>query len=146
MEPQQLNKWYGDGNDGSCPTEQQWRSILSQPAHSPIVLINFFKLRELARYDTAASSTQASISGADAFNQYASVSIPTMESVGGKFLHVGSFGGVFLGNDAQWDIVAIGSYPNLDALLALYTDKHYRQAFKHRTAACEYQQVLIAGV
>jgi len=152
---QKLLDWYGDGSDGSCPTPEQWSRILDRPVDRPITLINFFKLREKAHYDTPENTSannasadpgaDASASGMDAFNSYASVSMPTMERVGGTFLHAGPYVGTFLGDDENWDIVAIGAYPNLDAFLGLYTDAGYRTAFAHRVAACERQKVMICA-
>lgn len=141
---QQLGEWYGDGSDGSCPTKQQWASILSQPDNKPVTLINFFKIRPSALYSIQMGGNDMNLAGMDAFNRYAEVSIPTMEKVGGKFLHVGPFAGTFLGEDENWDVVAIGSYPNLTSLLNLYTNADYRDVFHHRTAACERQKVLYA--
>jgi len=142
---QQLCEWYGDGSDGSCPTVAQWRRILAQPFDKPITLVNFFKLRANARYEEDGIETDAPGSGNDAFGRYAAVSIPTMEKIGGSFLHVGPFVGAFLGAEEDWDIIAIGAYPNLDSFLGLYTDAEYRNAFAHRTAACERQKVLICA-
>lgn len=134
---EQLSQWYDDGTEGAYPTTEQWEAILALPADKPIVLINFFKLREKAHYLSSADRFNTEISGEEAFNQYAQVSIPTMERVGGKFLHVGTYKGMFIGEDEFWDVIAIGSYPNLKTLLALYQDESYRQSFIHRTAACE---------
>ena len=139
---QQLCEWYGDGSDGSSPTAAQWNRILAQPLNQPITLINFFKLRKNALYDSNDVHSGIPVTGSEAFDSYATVSIPTMQKIGGKFLHVGPFSGTFLGNEEDWDMVAIGVYPNLEALLALYTDEDYRRAFTHRTAACERQTVL----
>ncbi|WFE89799.1 DUF1330 domain-containing protein [Roseibium porphyridii] len=135
----QLTAWYSDAPDDSRPSEEQWRSILERPSDAPITLINFFKLRGLA------DNGDAGATGQDAFNAYAEVSIPTMERVGGKFLFVGAFGGMFLGAEEDWDVIAIGSYPNLQALIDLYSDANYRKAFVHRTAACERQKVIVGN-
>ena len=141
----QFSQWYGDGADGMCPTVAQWEHILKQPKEKPITLINYFKLRERALYRDEAGKSDGAVSGQAAFDSYAAVSIPTMERVGGNFLFVGPFGGTFLGETESWDIVAIGSYPTLNALIDLYSDKDYRTAFPHRTAACERQKVLFCG-
>lgn len=85
------------------------------------------------------------VSGEEAFNRYASVSVPTLERVGGHFLHVGPFAGQFIGEDEDWDIIAIGSYPGRQALVDLYSDEGYRSVFVHRIAACARQKVLMAG-
>lgn len=142
---QQLCAWYGDGHDGSSPKADQWRLILERPANQPITLINFFKFRSIAEYPQDNHQISENISGQDAFNQYASISIPTMERVGGRFLLVGPYEGVFLGQDEDWDLVAIGSYPNLESFMGLHTDLDYRNAYCHRKAACEHQKVILCS-
>ncbi|QTD57327.1 DUF1330 domain-containing protein [Parasphingorhabdus cellanae] len=141
---QQFIDWYGEGSNGASPTEQQWRQILTLPENEPVTLINFFKLNETANYPARSDTFETSVSGEEAFNRYAEVSVPTMERVGGKFLHVGPFSGMFIGEEEHWDIVAIGAYPDLHALVSLYSDEGYRAAFIHRTAACARQKVLVA--
>jgi len=137
----QFAQWYGPGIDGSSPTEHQWTQILARDPDKPVTLINFFKLRKKADY----SEEEADTSGQEAFASYASVSVPAMERAGGSFLYVGPFQGMFLGEAEDWDLVAIGAYPDLKALTALYSDETYRSAFHHRTAACERQKVIVCG-
>jgi len=141
LDAAQFTEWYGPGSDGSSPTESQWAQILSRPAEKPVTLINFFKLRAMADYPKASNSA----TGQEAFASYASVSVPAMERAGGHFLFVGPFQGNFLGENEDWDIVAIGAYPDLKSLAALYSDEIYRQAFHHRTAACARQKVMVCG-
>lgn len=137
----QLVDWYGQGAQGSAPLPAQWAQMLARDAAAPVTLINFFKFRDVADYGTAGST----MSGEEAFGQYAAVSIPTMERVGGTFLMVAPFEATLIGEDEDWDLVAIGAYPNLQAFLDLYQDAAYREAFRHRTAACARQKVLIAN-
>lgn len=137
----QLCEWYGDGRDGACPTPAQWRQILERPAAKALTLINFFRLREVAAYQDAAETA----SGQEAFARYAEVSMPTMERVGGRFLLVGPYEGMFLGEPEDWDLIAVGSYPDSDAFMALYGDPGYRAAFRHRTAACARQKVVVCA-
>lgn len=137
----QFTRWYGSGSDGSSPTEAQWQRLLEKAPETPVTLINFFKLRDKAVYPDGTQD----VSGQDAFASYAAVSLPAMERAGGRFLHVGPFKGMFLGSEEDWDLVAVGAYPNLEALVALYADELYRGAFHHRTAACARQKVLISG-
>ncbi|CTQ54935.1 hypothetical protein LP7551_03474 [Roseibium album] len=137
----QFTEWYGAGLDGNSPTLNQWSDVLARPSDKPVTLINFFKLRKEANY----SDGTKGVSGEEAFGNYAATSVPTMERVGGKFLFVGPYKGMFLGDDEDWDLVAIGSYPDLNTLIALYSDESYRGAFHHRTAACERQKVIVCG-
>ncbi|MBN9670908.1 DUF1330 domain-containing protein [Roseibium aggregatum] len=137
----QFTEWYGPGNDGNCPTGSQWTRILNRSPEQPLTLINFFKFRGKAAYEDKTPE----VSGQQAFSDYAAVSLPAMQRAGGKFLFVGPYQGMFLGDDEDWDLVAIGAYPNLKSFMALYSDDHYRRAFHHRTAACERQKVMICG-
>ncbi|MES0809209.1 DUF1330 domain-containing protein [Roseibium sp. SCPC15] len=133
--------WYGDGTTGESPTSQQWQSILGRADDKPVTLINFFKLREVADYGDGKSD----LTGEQAFAKYAEVSIPTMERVGGRFLFVGPHQGSFLGNNEDWDLIAIGTYPDLKAFKELYADEGYRKVFHHRSAACADQKVIVCG-
>lgn len=116
------------------PTELQWKRMLSGPAGAPVTLINFFKLRPAA----------GSSSGMQEMMSYAAVSGPTLQKVGGRFLLSGPFEGTFMGDDEDWDIVAIASYPSREALVALHEDAAYREAWSHRVAAVQRQRVVIA--
>ena len=138
-----LIAWYGDGADGSSPTADQWRHVLERPANSPLTLVNFFKLRERAVYAQDFPNVETACSGRAAFDRYAAVSMPTLEKVGGRFLLVAPFEGMVVGDYEDWDLVAVGAYPNGDALLALFEDADYRACFAHRTAACERQKVFL---
>ena len=124
---------------GQGPTAAQWRRVLSGPAGAPITLINFFKLRPIAR------SADGETSGMQAMMQYAAVSGPTLARVGGRFLLTGAFETTLMGEDEQWDLVAIATYPDRAALLALFDDDAYRAAWTHRVAAVERQRVIIAA-
>lgn len=142
---EQFCEWYGDGMDGASPTRAQWIEVLKREPEAPIVLINFFKLRPQAEYGADHDGAADAGSGQDAFDRYAAVSMPTMHRLGGEFLHVGPEAGTFIGTDEAWDMVAIGRYPNLEAFTSLYADPAYREAFRHRTAACARQQVVLCG-
>ncbi len=131
---------YGDGIDGHAPTPAQWRRILSRESHKPFSLVNFFKFNETADYR---GEDVPEVSGRDAFQRYADVSVPSMDKAGGAFLAVGPFAGSLFGQDQDWDLIAIGKYPNLDAFMSLYSNPEYIQAFRHRTAAVA-KQVVVA--
>lgn len=143
----QLTEWYGDGSDGACPTPAQWRKVLDRPADGPFNLVNFFKLRKEARYpsDAAERDDQSMIptSGEDAFEAYSSVSVPAMARVGGSFVFVGPYQGMFLGEEEDWDLIAIGSFPDSETLIDLFADPDYRACYPHRTAACARQRVVL---
>ena len=124
------------------PASGQWERLLSIPADRPVTLVNLFAFRDIADYG---DSPEPPVTGQDAFNRYAAVSAPALDGVGGRFVHFGSHRGTLVGDDETWDLVVVGEYPSLDALLALHEDPAYQDAYRHRVAACARQQVLISA-
>jgi len=124
------------------PTPGQWERLLSIPLDRPVSLVNLFAFRAVADYG---DSPEAPATGQDAFNRYAAVSGPTLDRVGGRFVHIGSHHGNLVGDDERWDLIVVGEYPSLDALLALHEDPAYKDAYLHRVAACARQRVLISA-
>ncbi len=110
-----------------------------------MTLINFFKLRAEADYSSDPPAPEQPGSGLDALLRYAAVSAPTLEAVGGSFLLNAGYAGTLIGDDEDWDLVAVGTYPNRRALLALFENDAYRAAFRHRVAAVDKQKVLVAA-
>ena len=135
-----LLEGFGQGAAGTSPSAAEWRAVLEREPERPITLINFFKLRQAALYPPR---SEFGGTGQEAFDRYAAVSVPSMQSTGGRFLFVGPVEGGFMGAQSDWDIAAIGSYPNTAALLNLFEIDAYRACYIHRTAACERQQVTI---
>lgn len=121
------------------PSPDQWDRLRSVPTEGPVTLVNLFAFREVADY------ADEQVSGQDAFGRYAAVSGPALVAVGGRFVHFGSHRGNLVGADETWDLVVVGEYPSLDALLALHENADYREAYRHRVAACADQRVLISG-
>lgn len=129
-----------DGIGG--PTPAQWDRLLAIPVDRPVSLVNLFAFREQADYGDA---DEQPASGREAFDRYAAVSAPALAGVGGRFVHFGTHLGNLVGSDESWDLVVVGEYPDLGALLALHEDPAYREAYRHRVAACSEQRVLISG-
>ena len=138
---ERLVDWYGDGEDGTAPTREQWRRLLEWPQDQPITFVNFFKLRPIAVYEATSKAGQADKTGEQAFQDYAAVSIPTVDSVGGKFLFVGPFDSAYVGDPEDWDLVAVGSFPTVETFMSLAEHPDYVDCYVHRTAACARQRV-----
>ncbi|MEH6404415.1 MAG: DUF1330 domain-containing protein [Sneathiella sp.] len=136
---------YGAGTDGGTPTKAQWRHLLETKSAGKTTLINFFKMRNTAEYPATSIHAQNPGTGEEAFMRYAEVSVPTLEKVGGSFLLHGPFDGMFAGQDEDWDVIVVGTYPNRAAVLALFEDSDYQNVFIHRSAACSRQKVFICG-
>ena len=134
---------YGNGEDGSAPSRAQWSNLLDQQADNNITLVNFFKMRDQAAYGDV---DETAATGEEAFARYAEVSVPTVERVGGRFLLLGPCEGTLFGAEEDWDLIAVGTYPSLHALMALMEDEDYQQACRHRSAALARQKVFICPV
>jgi len=100
-------------------------------------------LRTVAKYEEDEPAPAPAGSGAEAMMRYAAVSGPALEKIGGRFLLTGPFEMSLMGEDESWDMLAIGSYPSLDALLAVFEDEKYADAFCHRRAAVLRQRVRV---
>lgn len=134
-----IDDWGRVGN--GVPTDEVWQAVIRCPADQALSLVNFFKMRDRAAYPSGHAGDDLDITGREAFQRYADVSMPSLEKVGGRFLLVAPFGKTFIGAAEDWDLVAIGTYPNPSALLALFELGIYRDAYIHRIAACSDQRV-----
>lgn len=124
------------------PAAAQWDHVLSVPEGQPVSLVNLFAFHEVAEYDDPAVSPTT---GRAAFDAYAAVSAPALERVGGRFVHFGTHRGNLVGDDEAWDLVVVGEYPDVEAVLALHEDPAYQAAYVHRVAACARQRVLVSS-
>lgn len=124
------------------PAADQWERILSIPSDRAVSLVNLFAFRDNADYG---DTPERPASGRAAFDRYSAVSALALDGVGGRFIHFGEHRGNLIGDDEQWDLVVVGEYPNVDALVALYEDPAYREAYRHRVAACARQKVLVSA-
>lgn len=125
----------------SVPHQAVWDAIAQCAEDQPLTLVNHFKMRETASYEAGHAEAGSGLTGQEAFQRFGAVSMPGLEQVGGRFLMVAPFMGSFIGAAEDWDLVAIGSYPNPGALLALFEMDAYREAYAHRVAACADQRV-----
>ena len=53
------------------------------------------------------------------------------------------FGAAPAEGEEDWDLIAIGKYPNSKAVIDLFADDDYQAAYAHRAAACETQRVML---
>ena len=117
--------------------KQRWRRLFDVDEAGPIVLVNRFKLRASAAYPDGRTG-----SGQEAFAAYASVSMPALARVGGRFLASAPPAVGVFGESPDADLIAIGWYPDRSALLELFRDEQYREAFEHRRAALLVDEVV----
>ena len=135
-----LTTLYGIGTN--YPSQEQWLSLINGQLDAPLTVVNFFKFREVADREVI----EESMYGNEAFAKYAETSVPKVTEVGGHFVLRGAVEAGFIGDHIeQWDLIAIGQYPQRENFLQLLMDKDYQAAFKYRQAALEKQHVLFRG-
>lgn len=117
------------------PTAAQLGRVADLAPGQPVSIVNFFRFREHAAYPDSAPEAAERLSGQEAFQRYAAVSMPTMSEIGGSFGYMAPFAGTFLGADETWDMIVIGNYPDPDTLFRLLENAAYREAYRHRVAA-----------
>ena len=132
---------YGGDETPGLPSRQAWAQMLAANGNQQITLINFFKFQARAVYPPSYTNETTDVSGREAFDRYAAVSGDCLSLAGGHFLLVAPFGGTFMGDDIEWDLIAIGTYPNAEAVLSLFEQHDYRRIYIHRVAACDAQRV-----
>lgn len=133
---------YRDRYGAGAPDAVQWQRLADWPDGSPVHIVNFFKFHEMAKY---ADEPGGDVGGQEAFSRYTEVSIPAVAEAGGQFLLVGPYAGTFVGDEGDWDLVAIARYPDKQSVFALFDNPAYREAYRHRIAACVHQSVALVS-
>ncbi len=103
---------------------------------SPVVMLNLNRYRERAQYP--AGTTDADVSGRDAYLRYGIVAFAAIQSVGGAILWATDAAETVIGCDHDdYDEVVAVWYPSRAAFLGLAAYPGYLEAHVHRDAAIE---------
>ena len=97
----------------------------------PVYMVNLVQYRE--------KSLDGDGSGRDAYNRYAAVARPLLESLGAVIIWVGSVEHLALheGGDVDWDVVQLVYYPSRDTFIEMVTSEEYLAANEHRANGTE---------
>ena len=106
-------------------------ALKSHPKEGPVYMVNLVKYRE--------KSLDGDGSGRDAYNRYAAVARPLLESLGAVIIWVGSVEHLALheGGDVDWDVVQLVYYPSRDTFIEMVTSEEYLAANEHRANGTE---------
>ncbi|MDJ0957433.1 MAG: DUF1330 domain-containing protein [Arenicellales bacterium] len=104
------------------------------PDGQPFAVINLNVYKEWAEYPEGTVTEK--LTGQQAYERYAELSIPFVNKVGGVPMWRGNFGLVLIGPDeARWDEILIMQYPARSAFESMLVDPDYQAIVFHRTAA-----------
>lgn len=115
------------------PTEAAQIAEMMKPGPAgPIFMINLLKFRDRAVYEDGRASD---LSGREAYMIYARAVTELLPKFGGRALFAGDVTHLTLGIvEELWDEVAIASYANRGALVAMSMSAEWREIAVHRTA------------
>lgn len=115
------------------PSEpEQLEAMQEAGPAGPIYMVNLLKFKERAAYPDGRRSDRT---GRQAYQLYARAVAEILPHYGGQILFAGDVTHLSLGKvDELWDEIAIVSYPNRGALVAMSSSDAWREAAVHREA------------
>lgn len=126
------------GEDGVCPTADDWRAIFTLGKQEPIHILNLLAFKP--QVDTGSSP----ISGAAAYAKYAAGVAQAFARVGGERVFFGRVGHMFGSGDLfHWDAAIVTRYPSAGALAEMWLDAEFIAAHNNRVDGVERSQVLV---
>ena len=104
------------------------------PDGEPFAIINLLLYKKWADYPEGTVTEK--LTGQQAYERYAELSIPFVNKVRGVPMWRGNFGINLIGpEDEQWDEILIMQYPSRSAFEEMLSDPEYQAIVFHRTAA-----------
>ena len=115
------------------PTEPAQLAEMMKPGPAgPIFMINLLKIRDRAAYEDGRA---CDLSGREAYMIYGRAVTALLPKFGGRALFAGDVTHLTLGLvEELWDEVAVASYPDRAALVAMSMSDEWREIAVHRTA------------
>ena len=98
----------------------------------PIYMVNLLKFKDKAEYE---DGRETDLTGIEAYQKYGRAVSKLVQDYGGSVVFAGHVTHLALGQiEELWDEVAIVTYPNRGALLAMSSSDAWREASVHRSA------------
>ena len=119
------------------PRKEQIATLLENDKGGPIRMMNLLKFREFAKYS---DGTDATLSGAQAYQRYAAEVVPIINKTGGEVVFSGQTNTLVIGDgELKWDMVSIVQYPSVAAFIGMTSSDEYKKIHVHRDAGLESQ-------
>jgi uncharacterized protein (DUF1330 family) len=115
------------------PTSAERIEEMQQPGpDGPICMVNLLKFKERAEYD---DRRDTDLTGYEAYQIYGRGVSKLLKEYGGSITFAADVTFLALGQvEELWDEIAIATYPNRAALLAMSSSDEWRELAVHRTA------------
>jgi uncharacterized protein (DUF1330 family) len=114
------------------PPPEQALAFFGAPEDGPFVMVNLLKFKPFATY---ADGSDATLSGAEAYQRYGDAVSELIIGLGGRVHFTGDVTSIMLGEvEDLWDMVALAEYPSLAAFRAMALSPEMKAIEHHRTA------------
>ncbi|MEY4721635.1 MAG: hypothetical protein RIQ46_1360 [Pseudomonadota bacterium] len=118
------------------PDAENWAAFKALPRDTPIHMLNFIRLRDVAVYPAGHPNAGQGWTGARAYQEYIDRLVPFLATLGAGMVWQGRFECMVTGPaEPEWDKVFIMGYPDAAAFFAMITAPEYKaDIVPHRTA------------
>ena len=118
----------------------QLRAMIMVEEDAPFYMVNFIKFREFAAYPDGSDAT---LTGREANARYNA--LPVILEIGGRPVFVAEVEQQLLGDDTEWDQVAIVLYPSREAFVSMLERPDFQETSIHKDAGVEKSIVLVTS-
>ncbi len=119
------------------PTRSQLEALLGSPETGPVVMLNLLRFKE------SATDPDAGVTGAEAYQRYATKMRSIVEARGGRFLWVGHVDSQVIGEGAEgYQAAALVEYPSRKVFVEIAMSQEVAEIGVHRAAGLEGQWLL----
>lgn len=118
--------------------------LVNSDHDGPFHMVNLLKFRKEAEYPDGYKGKRAK-SGVEANQLYIEALRPLIEQAGNSSVVRNRVIGTvaWIGNDEEWDMIAVVYYPNRDSFVRFLSNPLYREAGAHKHAALERTRAII---
>ncbi len=119
------------------PTRAQIEALLKSAETGPVVMLN------LLRFKKRATEPDSGVTGAEAYQRYATKMRTIVEGRGGRFLWVGQVDAQVIGEGAEdFQAAALVEYPSRQVFVQIATSPEVAEIGVHRAAGLDGQWLL----
>jgi uncharacterized protein (DUF1330 family) len=125
-------------------SDENGAAFLSRNIEGEVVMLNLLRFRDVADYTSCPDlAPDKPVSGREAYQKYALLTLPFLEAAGGSLLYSGNGAEFLIGPTGRgWDQVLLVRHKSVQAFMAFATDQAYLAIAGHRIAALEDSRLL----
>lgn len=138
-----VNELIADSSGGINPSETQLRELLLSNPNGPLQFLNLLAFHPTAQYPANSEHTKSALTGAEAYGLYGATAFRHIVQRGGRLVIFNEVQQQLIGDEGNWQQVAIMEYPNVDAFIDMLKDPDYHKDLVHRDAGLARTEVIV---